>query len=462
MHKILIYNNHPNAIYSRQIKKLIIKMKSFDGPEEETLHKWTDYQAISKLGSGAYSTVWEGIHIPTGTKVAIKKQTDLFIDLIDCKRILREVKILRQLDHPYVIKVYDAFVNKTKTDFDCLYLILELADASLKDVTASPIYLGETQIKKVFYNFMIGLKYLFNAGVLHRDIKPANVLINENCDVKICDFGLSRTALEISCPLSFVKMKRKQLEDAKKTASDPKKDPSPKTAPEVSPKSQPEIEFKAIRTLKKSLTTHVVTRWYRAPEVILMQKDYGFPIDMWSAGCVFAELLGLRKENVKNYLDRKPLFPGGSCFPLSPGHSAKDDARDQLNLIFEVLGAPTEKDINFIEGKDLIEALLSIKKKNKTDYNKLYPACGKEATDILEKMLAFNPYNRITVDKALEHPYFTSVRKKEKEIMPVVHVKLEFDENDTKLDEPALRKMFLEEVNLYAQRIKEGKVYKKK
>jgi mitogen-activated protein kinase 1/3 len=75
------------------------------------------------------------------------------------------------------------------------------------------------------------------------------------------------------------------------------------------------------RNMKRELTGHVVTRWYRAPELILLEKDYGPAIDMWSVGCIFAELLGMMKESAATYLDRKPLFPGKSCFPLSPDKS---------------------------------------------------------------------------------------------------------------------------------------------
>jgi len=79
------------------------------------------------------------------------------------------------------------------------------------------------------------------------------------------------------------------------------------------------------KNMKRDLTGHVVTRWYRAPELILLEKDYGPAIDMWSVGCIFAELLGMMKESAATYLDRKPLFPGRSCFPLSPDSSAKQD-----------------------------------------------------------------------------------------------------------------------------------------
>ena len=105
------------------------------------------------------------------------------------------------------------------------------------------------------------------------------------------------------------------------------------------------------KNMKRELTGHVVTRWYRAPELILLEKDYGAAIDIWSIGCVFAELLGMMKESAPTYLDRKPLFPGKSCFPLSPDKATKEErsgfpfsTNDQLNVIFEVIGTPLEDD----------------------------------------------------------------------------------------------------------------------
>lgn len=74
----------------------------------------------------------------------------------------------------------------------------------------------------------------------------------------------------------------------------------------------------ARRNMKRELTGHVVTRWYRAPEIILLEKDYGPGIDIWAVGCIFAELLGMMRENAPTFMDRTPLFPGKSCFPLSP------------------------------------------------------------------------------------------------------------------------------------------------
>jgi mitogen-activated protein kinase 1/3 len=141
-----------------------------------------------------------------------------------------------------------------------------------------------------------------------------------------------------------------------------------------------EISKKLIRSkdarknMKRELTGHVVTRWYRAPELILLEKDYGPAIDMWSVGCIFAELLGMMKESAPTYLDRKPLFPGKSCFPLSPDKHAKEERKgfpfsknDQLAVIFEVIGTPGEEDKSFVTDTKALEYLEAFPPRTKTD-----------------------------------------------------------------------------------------------
>jgi mitogen-activated protein kinase 1/3 len=120
----------------------------------------------------------------------------------------------------------------------------------------------------------------------------------------------------------------------------------------------------ARKNMKRELTGHVVTRWYRAPELILLEKDYGPAIDMWSVGCIFAELLGMMKESAPTYLDRKPLFPGKSCFPLSPDKHVKEERKgfpfsknDQLAVIFEVIGTPCEEDKSFVTDQKALDYL---------------------------------------------------------------------------------------------------------
>jgi len=181
--------------------------------------------------------------------------------------------------------------------------------------------------------------------------------------------------------------------------------------------------------MKRELTGHVVTRWYRAPELILLEKDYGPAIDMWSVGCIFAELLGMMKESAPTYLDRKPLFPGKSCFPLSPDKHVKEERKgfpfsknDQLAVIFEVIGTPTEEDKSYVTDAKALEYLEAFPPKGKIDLSTLYPGAGEEALDFLGKILVFNPYFRLSIDEALAHPFFKKVRKSEKEISSTVEI----------------------------------------
>jgi len=109
------------------------------------------------------------------------------------------------------------------------------------------------------------------------------------------------------------------------------------------------------KNMKRELTGHVVTRWYRAPEIILLEKDYGPAIDIWAVGCIFAELLGMMKENAPTFIDRQPLFPGKSCFPLSPAKDPMESRKgfpfssnDQLAMIFAVIGTPKDADKSFV------------------------------------------------------------------------------------------------------------------
>jgi mitogen-activated protein kinase 1/3 len=156
-----------------------------------------DYEPIKLLGRGSYGQVASAIHKPTGIKVAIKKMDGVFEDEIDCKRILREVDLLRKLEHPYVIEIFDMLEPKNPATFDTVYIVLRLSESDLKKVIKSAIHLQIKHISTVVYNLLCAMKYLHSADVIHRDIKPANVLINEDCSVQICDFGLSRSLVGV-------------------------------------------------------------------------------------------------------------------------------------------------------------------------------------------------------------------------------------------------------------------------
>lgn len=215
------------------------------------------------------------------------------------------------------------------------------------------------------------------------------------------------------------------------------------------------------KNIKRELTGHVVTRWYRAPELILLEKEYGPPIDVWSVGCIFAEMLGMMKESAPTYLDRKPLFPGKSCFPLSPDKHAKEEKggfpfskNDQLAVIFEVIGSPNEDDKSFVTDQKAQEYLNAFPKKDRQDLQTVYPGAGEEAIDLLHRILVFNPYFRLSLDECLNHPFFKKVRKQEKELTS--ETPIEFDWEKEHLDRTRLRAHFIEEI-LYFKNVKEGR-----
>lgn len=285
----------------------------------------------------------------------------VFEDEVDCKRILREVDLLRKLRHPYVINILDVIEPKHPDSFDTIYVVLELAESDLKKVIKSAIHLQIKHISTVVYNLLCAVKYLHSANVLHRDLKPANVLVNEDCSVKICDFGLARSISGVESSSLLVQGKKFKKDTTEDRASDADEDThifkdseiakvhhkdelhlqmkqmnieeDEKKEEKTEEEKKKDITKRLTRTkdmrknMKRELTGHVVTRWYRAPELILLEKDYGPAIDMWSVGCIFAELLGMMKESAPTYLDRKPLFPGKSCFPLSPDKHVKEERK---------------------------------------------------------------------------------------------------------------------------------------
>ena len=135
----------------------------------------------------------EAVHKPSGRRVAIKKMLNLFEDVVDTKRLLREIQILKQLDNRNVVKLYDVLELGDVKNFKNVYLVLELTHSDLKKLLKTSIFLTDLHIQTIMYNLLCALRYMHSAKILHRDIKPANILINEDCSVKICDFGLARS-----------------------------------------------------------------------------------------------------------------------------------------------------------------------------------------------------------------------------------------------------------------------------
>jgi mitogen-activated protein kinase 1/3 len=441
-----------------------------------------DYEITKIVGKGSYGDVAEAVQKKTGKKVAIKRIYRIFEDLIDCKRIVREIAILRKLNHPNIVGLLDILEPADLGNFDTLYLVMEYCQSDVKKLVKSATHLQMEHIQLLMYNLMCGLKYIHSAEVIHRDMKPANILINEDCSLKICDFGLARSVVGVETSYkSMIKTQDQSASPESSKASTTASEAQPASAPAAPAPAQTaetaaaggpkpaakaedakkkEIHKQLVKTkdarknLKRELTGHVVTRWYRAPELILLEKDYGPAIDIWSAGCIFGELMSMIKENAPTYLDRKPLFPGSSCFPLSPDHKAEKkhgfphSSTDQLNVIFDVIGTPNEEEMSFVTDAKAIEYLKTFPARPRTDFRDLFSASSKPALELLNKMLVLNPYFRISVNEALSHPFFETIRDKAKEKVTTESVVMDF-EKEGELDAERLRQLFVEEITHY-------------
>eukprot|EP00812_Abedinium_dasypus_P008322 NODE_2091_length_996_cov_349.686504.p1 GENE.NODE_2091_length_996_cov_349.686504~~NODE_2091_length_996_cov_349.686504.p1 ORF type:complete len:299 (+),score=44.90 NODE_2091_length_996_cov_349.686504:36-899(+) len=276
---------------------------------------------------------------------------------------------------------------------------------------------------------MGGLKYIHASGIIHRDLKPANCLVNKDCSVKICDFGLSRTI-------------------GGRTPPDPASAPLAAELPtDGGGEGEVALVVPSSMRMKRYLTTHVVTRWYRSPEVILLERNYGQAVDVWSAGCIFAELFNM-VEGIK-VQDRGPLFPGSACFPLSPAQkrlsSGQATRNDQLQTIFKAIGSPTEADLNTLADEKAKKYVSGFPPCRGKSFQEMFPLVWPEAIDLLTGMLRFNQYERLTVDRAIEHPCLSGVFTEGLGDAPeAVCLSFERDgaEAEEEMPEPVLREEF--------------------
>ena len=237
----------------------------------------------------------------------------------------------------------------------CRYVVLDLMESDLHQIIHSAQTLTPEHTRYFLYQLLRGLKYVHSANVIHRDLKPSNLLVNENCELKIGDFGMARGL-----------------------------------------SSHPEESH-------SFMTEYVATRWYRAPELLLSLNHYSLAIDLWSVGCIFAEMLG-----------RKQLFPGKHYV-------------HQLQLILSVLGTPPEGLIGAIRADRVRSYVQSLPSRSAVPLAKLYPQAEPEALDLLAAMLRFDPRERISVTQALEHPYLAKYHDQDDEPICVPAFDFEFD-----------------------------------
>ncbi|RCV45314.1 hypothetical protein SEVIR_9G448200v4 [Setaria viridis] len=321
---------------------------------------------IMPIGRGAYGIVCSVMNFETREMVAIKKIASAFDNHMDAKRTLREIKLLRHLDHENIIGIRDVIPPPIPQAFNDVYIGTELMDTDLHHIIRSNQELSEEHCQYFLYQILRGLKYIHSANVIHRDLKPSNLLLNANCDLKICDFGLAR------------------------------------------PSSESDM-----------MTEYVVTRWYRAPELLLNSTDYSAAIDVWSVGCIFMELI-----------NRQPLFPGR-------------DHMHQMRLITEVIGTPTDEELGFIRNEDARKYMRHLPQFPRRPFASLFPRVQPVALDLIERMLTFNPLQRITVEEALDHPYLERLHDIADE--PICTDPFSFDFEQQALTEDQMKQLIFNE-----------------
>lgn len=297
------------------------------------------YQDLKPIGDGSYGFVASAYDRIRKIKVAIKKIKDAFVDVIDAKRILRELRLLRHFSsHDNIISIWDVMtVPPNSLVFDDIYIVTNLMESDLERIIRSRQQLTDQHFQYFLYQILRGLKYVHSANVLHRDLKPSNILVNGNCDLAVCDFGLAR---------GF------------------------------------EIEG------EDTLTAYVVTRWYRSPEILCSSPYYGKGCDVWSVGCIFAELL-----------IHEPFFRG-------------ENPQHQLQVIVQKIGCPPRERLEFVQSRQALNTLLQhdhvVRHNSRPIFASLFPrGCSPAALELLQRMLEFHPDDRITVEDALNHPYLS-------------------------------------------------------
>jgi len=287
------------------------------------------YEKLAKIGEGTYGTVYKAKDKRTNEVVALKRVRLDEDDEGIPSSALREVSLLKELNHKNIVRIQDVLHSGLK-----LTIVFEFCDQDLKkyfDTCQGEI--DPSIVKSFMYQLLRGLAFCHMNNILHRDLKPQNLLINKNGELKLADFGLARAfGIPVRC-----------------------------------------------------FSAEVVTLWYRPPDVLMGAKMYSTSIDIWSAGCIFAEMAN----------GGRPIFPGS-------------DVDDQLKRIFRLRGSPSEETW---PGVSKLPEYKEFNIPQSISLQSVVPTLSNPGRDLLQRHLVLNPANRITADEAMMHIYFADINQ---------------------------------------------------
>ena len=433
-------------------------------------HAAPRFSKLKSVGEGSYGYVFKATERETGERVALKVISGASRTTYSIKRTLRELTILRMCRHNSVVNVMEVLAPAELPqlhveDGDLIYS-MELLEIDLASLLLQPeLRQGWSphHVRFLLYQLVAGVAFLHSRGVLHRDLKPSNLLVNAHCDVKICDFGLALVRPQQQSGQSgnrkkspFMAMRR--LGTAAEGDSgggdgsgggggdaggggggsgnggggDGGGD-DPAGSKESDGDGDGERDPPRVSKPRRRMTMHVVTRWYRAPEVILEWPDYDAAVDMWSVGCIVGEMLESLQTGVAHCT---PLFMGGkSAMSDGEGPYASDDSdgdesritaelldrESQLWAILQIIGLPGEEDIDAcpaglkVQCRSIRHLAQQRQRRGqrlwtRIDLSARFPTCAPAYVELLERLLIFNPASRISAAEALRLDIFGPAR----------------------------------------------------